>query len=72
MDNNPFAGAAFTFTADVGKHGEVRGGVYQPEQNPLGRVRVAGEQVVNDGGPVCQGLIGPFNPHAVPRAAGRQ
>lgn len=72
MDDDPFAGVVLTFSPHVRKHGEVCGGVDQPEQNPLGRVRVAGEQVINDGGPVCQGFIGPFNPHVVPRVAGRR
>ena len=53
MDNNPFTDAVHTFPADVRKHGKVCGGVDQSEQNPLGCVRVAGEQIINDGGPVC-------------------
>jgi len=43
MDDHPFTGAVFTFPTDVGKHGKVRGGINQTEQNPFGRVRVAGE-----------------------------
>lgn len=43
MDDDPFAGAIFAFPADVGKHGKVRGGVDQTEQNPFGRMRVAGK-----------------------------
>lgn len=53
VDDYPFTGAVLAFPTDVGEHGKVRGGIYQPEQNPLGCVGVPGQQVVNDGGPVC-------------------
>jgi hypothetical protein len=46
-DDNLFSGAVLSFSTDVWKHGEVCGGVDQPEQNPLGRVWVAGQQAVN-------------------------
>lgn len=48
--DDPFTSAVLTFTANVWKHSKVRGGIDQPEQNPLGCVRAAGKQVINDGG----------------------
>lgn len=72
MDDDPFACVVHPLPAHVREQGKVCGGVDETEQNSFGRVRVAGEQVINDGGPVCKGLIRPFNPHVVPRAAGRQ